>query len=204
MADGVDIGDLDQRARRAGYQDGLLEIFAAVVLLVIAAAWIANPSFVGILAAFIVLYGWKAVERVKEKVTYPRIGYHKERADEPGSTGRGMLTFILGAVVVMVLAVALSGDLGDASQWRRAATLLSGITLAAGFWYASEQSGFLRHRVVSVYSVVTGFVLWVVGSGDDYSGVVWHLVGLAVPLALIGIWALIRFTRQHPRRLLDG
>ena len=204
MADEIDINALDRSARRAGYGDGLLELFAAAVLTVIALAWVADPAFVGITAAFVVLFGWKAVERIKERVTYPRIGYFQERADDSRTSGRGMLLFIGGAFAVMVLVVVVFGSVSDSADWRRAAPLVSGITLAAGFWYAGEQSGFMRHRFVAALSVVSGFLLWLFGSGESYVAVVWHLVGLAVPLLFLGVWGLNQFIQSHPRRSIDG
>ncbi len=195
-----DIGKIERRARTAGYQDGLLELFAAAVLSVLAWGWIANPGFVGILAAFVVLYGWKLVDRVKARVTYPRIGYSRERADEPRTTARGMLLFIGGAFVLAIIVVALSGGLTDVEEWRRVAPLVSGLTLSGGFWYAGEQSGLMRYRLVAALSVSLGIVLWLIGSGDDYSGVIWHLLGLAAPLAVMGAWALVAFVRSHPIR----
>ncbi|MDJ0665570.1 MAG: hypothetical protein QNJ75_13545 [Acidimicrobiia bacterium] len=199
-----DIGKIEQQARRAGYQDGLLELFAAGVLFVIALGWIANPGFVGILAAFIVLYGWKLFDRVKARVTYPRIGYSRERADEPQSSAWGMLWFIAGAFLLAIVVIALSGGLAEPAEWRRAAPLISGMTLSGGFWYAAEQSGLARYRLVAALAVLLGVLLWLVGSGEDYSGVVWHLLGLAGTLALLGTWALVTFVRSHPIRELDA
>ncbi len=198
MPNGYDYGDLDRRAKRAGYSDGLLEIFAAAVLLLLALGWMANPGFVGVLAAFVVLYGWKLVDRVRARVTYPRIGYYRERAEDPSGTARGMLLFIAGAFALMVVAVWLSGGLTDAAEWRRAAPLVSGISLSGGFWYAAEVSGFARHRFIAALSLGGGVLLWLFGSGDSYSGVVFHLILLAIPLAAIGAWALVRFVRTHP------
>lgn len=198
MGGDLDISGMDQRARSAGYSDGLLEIFAAIVLTTIALTWLVSASLVGIVAAFVALYGWKVVDRVRARVTYPRIGYFRERSDEPSSTARGMLLFIGGAFLLMVLAVLISGGLDDASQWRRAAPLLSGLSLFGGFWYTGEKSGYLRYRIIALLSVVSGVLLWWFGSGESYDGVVWHLLSLVVPLAVIGIWALRHFLKTYP------
>lgn len=198
MASDPDIDEIERKAKTAGYADGLLEIFAAFVLALIAASLAASPGLVGVMAAFVVLYGWKVFERVKERVTYPRIGYSRERADDPGKTARGILLFMAGAFLVMVLVIWLSGGLTDASEWRRAAPLMSGITLAGGFWYAGEQSRLVRYRLIAGLSLLGGITMWLVGTGDSYDGVMWHLLGLAVPLALVGGWSLIRFVRSHP------
>ena len=202
MTNSIDTNEIERRARAASYQDGLTELFAAVVLVTIAIAWVASPSFVGIVAAFVVLYGWRLVERVKRRITYPRIGYYQERSEDPAATGRGVLLFLACAIGVVIAAVAIFGDLAEPSEWRRAAPLLSGLSLAGGFWYAGDRSGLIRHRVISIYSVATGVMLWVFASGATYEPVVWHLIGLALPLAAIGTWALEHFLRTH--HLPDG
>jgi hypothetical protein len=202
MTDGIDTNEIERRARAASFEDGLMELFAALVLVTIAMAWVASPAFVGIVAALIVLYGWRLMERIKRRITYPRIGYYQERSEDAATTGRGMLVFLACAVAVMIAAIAVFGDLTVASEWRRAAPLLSGLSLAGGFWYAGDRSGLLRHRVISVYSVVSGVLLWAFSSGATYEPVVWHLLGMALPLAAIGAWALERFLRTH--HLSDG
>ena len=103
---------------------------------------------------------------------------------------------------MMVAAVAIFGDVSEASEWRRAAPLLSGFGFAGGFWYAGDRSGLMRHRAIAVYSAVTGALLWALSSGATYEPVVWHLLGLALPLAAIGAWSLEHFLRPH--RLPDG
>lgn len=200
MGDDVDLGDLDRRARAAGYGDGLLELFAAAVLGSLALGWIANPGLVGILASFVAIFGWRAVERVKQRVTYPRVGYHKERLVDARSTSRGMLSFIAGAFVLMALVVLVFGDVTDAAEWRRAAPLVSGLTIAAGFWYAGARSSHLRYRVIAAWSIVAAMLLWWGGTGASYAAVAIHLGALALPLAVIGTVVLVRFIRIHPVR----
>ena len=198
MSDRFDVAGIEERARTAGYRDGLIELFAAAVLLSLAVLWIATPALVGIGSAFIVLYGWKVVERVKQRVTYPRIGYFQERPEAPDTTARGMLTFLGLSFALVVLAVLLSGGVGDAASWRRAAPLMSGVTLAGAFWYMGDRSGLVRHKVIAVYSAATGLLLWLFGSGESYEAVVWHLLGVAAPLAATGTWGLVHFLRTHP------
>lgn len=204
MTDGIDIGSIDRKARTAGYGDGLLEIFAAVVLGVIALSWLGDPAFVGILAALIAIYGWKVMERVRERLIYPRIGYYRERSDDAKQVSRGMLLFIGGAILVMVLTVLISGGITDASEWRRAAPLLSGIALSGGFMYTATRSGLWRYRIISLWSIVSGILLWWMGTGESYILVAAHLLGLALPLAAIGVWTLTRFLRSHPVKDADS
>jgi hypothetical protein len=199
MNDNIDIGEIDRRARTAGYADGLVEIFAALVLGTLALSWWVSPGIVGVMAALVAIFGWRAVERLKVNVTYPRIGYHRERGpDTPDTTLRGMLLFIGGAFVLMALVVLLSGGISDVSEWRRAAPLLSGVSLAGGLWYVAQQSDLMHFRLIAAWSVASAVLVWWFGTGESYAGVSWHLIGVALPLGAIGIWSLIRFLRSHP------
>jgi hypothetical protein len=200
MSSSPNTHQIEQRVRTATYRDGLTELFAAAVLLVMALFWISTPAFVGIAAAFIVLYGWKLVEKVKQRITYPRLGYFQEQSEEPGETARGILVFCGVALALVMALIAVSGGITDAAEWRRAAPLLSGLTLAGAFWYLGDRSGLIRHRVVAMYSVATGFVIWLFTSGADYEGMVWHLLGMVLVLGGLGTWELIHFIRTHPVR----
>lgn len=190
----------EEKVGAAIYRDGLTELFAAAVLLVMALMWIAEPALIGVAAALLVLYGWKLVERVKQRITYPRIGYFRERTEEPQDTARGILMFFALALVAVVVIIAIVGSVTDAAEWRRAAPLLSGLTLAGGFWYVGDKSHLRRHRFVAVYSVVTGVAIWLFTSGADYEGMVWHLLGLVLVLGAIGTWSLVHFIRTFPAR----
>ena len=144
------------------------------------------------------LYGWKLVEKAKQRITYPRIGYFQERTEDPRETAQGILVFFGLAFAVMVAAIAVVGSITDAAEWRRAAPLLSGLLLAAAFWYLGDRSGLRRHRVLATYAVASGVVLWLIGSGADYEAMVWHLLGMVLLLGAVGTWGLVHFTRTHP------
>lgn len=197
MSNSYDTG-IEPRVRAATYRDGLTELFAAAVLFVMALLWLANPAVIGIAAAFIVLYGWRLVEKVKHRVTYPRLGYYQERSEEPRETARGILIFCAVAFAIVVGVIALTGGITESAEWRRAAPLLSGLTLLGAFWYLGDRSGLKRHRFVAGYSVVTGVFIWLFTSGADYEGMVWHLLAMVVVLGAIGTWGLVHFIRTYP------
>jgi hypothetical protein len=189
---------IELRVRAATYRDGLTELFAAAVLLVMALLWLANPAVIGIVAAFIVLYGWRLVETLKRRITYPRMGYYQDRSEEPKETARGILVFCAGALVVMVGVIALSGGITEAAEWRRAAPLLSGLVLSGALWYMGDRSGLKRHRFVAIFSVVMGVLIWAFTSGADYEGMVWHLLSLVAVLGALGTWGIVHFIRTYP------
>lgn len=198
MSSNPDTHQIEQSVRTATYRDGLTELFAAAVLLAMALLWISTPAMIGIAAAFVVLYGWKLVEKAKQRVTYPRLGYFRERSETPRDTARGILVFCALAAAAVVALVAVSGGISQAAEWRRAAPLLSGLTLAGAFWYLGDRSGLVRHRFVAGFSVATGFIVWALSSGADYEGMVWHLLGMVMVLGALGTWGLIHFIRTHP------
>ena len=198
MSNSPNTHQIEQRVRTVTYSDGLTELFAAAVLLVMALLWISTPAFVGIAAAFIVLFGWKLVEKAKERITYPRLGYFQEQSEEPGETARGILVFCSVAFAAVIALIAITGGITESAEWRRAAPLLSGLTLVGAFWYLADRSGLMRHRILAIYSVATGLVIWLFTSGADYEGMVWHLLGMVLLLGAMGTWGLVHFVRTHP------
>jgi hypothetical protein len=198
MAHRFDIDAVEQRARSAGYRDGLTELFAATVMLTFALLWLTGPWAIGIAAAFVVIFGWKVVLRIKERVTYPRIGYSGDRPDGEAANPRGMLATMGAAALISMIVVAVVGGLDDASAWRRVAPLFSGLAFSGGFWYLGERSGFIRHRLLAVASVATGILFWAVGDGADYTTMAYQLGTMGAILAATGVAALVAFLRRHP------
>ncbi|NOY55412.1 MAG: hypothetical protein GXP34_05425 [Actinobacteria bacterium] len=198
MSNRMDLDAIERSARAAGYQDGLMELLAAVVMLGLALTWAVGPELVAIVVVPVTVFGWKVVFRFKEKVTYPRIGYSGDRPDPSPPSARGMLLFLGLGFGITVAVIAISGELGNPGDWWRAAALLAGLSFAAGFWFAGRRSGLLRHRLLAVASVLTGILYWAIGSGAGYRPVAWQLATMGTLLLITGTVALVTFLRRNP------
>ena len=151
---------------------------------------------VGISAVALLFFFPKLLARAKPRVPYKRIGYSAEVPDQ--AEGRGMLIFIAGAFALMAGAVWIFGDLDNPADWRRAAPLLAGLAFGGGLWYAANKSGLIRHRFLSLASVVLGVVTWVLSDGRNYDPVGFYLLGMGSLSLMVGTAALVGFTRRNP------
>ncbi|MDH3300872.1 MAG: hypothetical protein OES24_10230 [Acidimicrobiia bacterium] len=204
MSDRADHLGSPPRASAAGDAvDGLLECATGALFLVLAAAWAANPGIVPIGAALAVVFGPSLLRRLREVVTYPRIGTLPGRTGESGGDVPGfvgVVFFVAGATVVFVVVIALTGDLGAAEDWRRWSGLLAGLVSAGGFLAAGEPSGLRRYPALAVTSAVVGFGSGVGSDGADYAAVGWYLLVMGALAAMLGLAELVVFVRRHPKQ----
>lgn len=194
----VDPDAVERNARRADYRDGLLELFAAVLMATLAGGWALQPGLVGILSLPFIFLGWKAITALKERITYPRIGYSGDNPARSETNAKGMLAFFALAAAVVAVMILVFGEASLANELRRAAPLFSGIAFAAGFRYLGEKSGMVRHHLLAAASVVTGTLVWWNDNGDDYSAMPVFLLVMAAVLAVMGAVSLAGFLKRNP------
>ena len=189
---------IERGAAAAPYQDGILELFAAALFLGVALLWQGDRgAFIPFLALGVVFGAGGAVAWVKNKITYPRVGYAEPRA--PGESPWGGVAFLAVGLGVVVAVIAGTGGLTSADSWRRWAPFLAGLLSSGGFWYAAASSGLWRYRVLATYSIALGFIVSLVSDGSSYRPVATYAIGMAAVLAGVGIFTLVRFLRRHPR-----
>ena len=198
VPDQLDLSTLEKQARAAGHRDGLTELNAAGVFFLFALTWLAGPEFVGIAAIGSIMLFPRLVARAKQRITYRRIGYSADVAEDSKDTARGMLVFLAGAVLLMAAAVWLFGDITSVEDWRRAAPLLAGLAFTGGFWFTADKSGLFRFRLLAVASITVGVATWALSDGRDYDSVGFYLLIMGVLLLCTGSAALVGFMRRHP------
>ncbi len=199
MARNDTIEGIERRAAAAPHLDGILELLEAGLFIGIAIVWEAGRGeLLGLLALPIILAGGALLVRAKKRITYPRIGFVEPKSPPNGSPWGG-IAYIGGGLVLMVVAVVITGDLGDTASWVRWAPFLAGFLCAGGFWYTAQSSGLFRHRVLAVLSVFIGLVTSLASDGSSYRAVALYFGMMAVVLAAVGLVALVLFLSRHPR-----
>ena len=194
----IDPDAVERSARRADYRDGLLELFAAVLMATLAAGWALQPGIVGLLSLPFIFFGWKVINIAKERITYPRIGYSGYNPERQQTNAKGMLGFIALAIAIVTAMILVFGESSIANELRRAAPLFSGIAFAGGFRYLAEKSGMVRHHLLVVASVLAGLAVWWRDDGDDYSAMPIFLLIMAAFLLVMGVASLAIFLMRNP------
>ena len=178
------------------HQDGLTELVAGVVLMVVALA-VARPAFHWWYLGVIVVLG-PGLNRVRARFTYPRIGYAKLPSEKGTRLGRGVLLWFVGTFLAVALGLALLGVLGDRMAWRRAAPALGGLLFAGGFLYLAGRTGLKRVYALAAASAATGLLLvWPEIEGAYANLRVWALVMALLCFAVGGV-VFFRFVRRNP------
>ena len=189
-----------RRAARYWYEDGLVEIGAGLLFLLLAGLfaveglapagslppWFSALGLPAVILGGTVVLGL-ALRTLKQGLTYPRTGYV---AYPPTRPIRKALAGILGGVVSMLLVLLLISHPG----WLTALPALQGAVVAAVWFLLSIRMGVPRMAVQGLLALGAGVIVSFVGAGISIgSAVVFGTVGLASLIS--GIFVLAHYLR---------
>jgi len=190
------MSDVKLTAGREAHMDGLTEVMSGFLLFIVALAT-GRPAFYWTYLVAILLLG-PGLQRIRARVTYPRIGYVKLPAENPRRLRSGIAIWVLGVFLAAAVSLALIGHATDNLAWRRLAPAIAGLLFSGGFAYLARQSGLTRHWVLATLSVVTGIAMVLPRIVEPYGNLrVWALV-MGLLCLLGGAEVLRRFVRDHP------
>jgi hypothetical protein len=198
MTDQVD--DTVRRVHRYLYEDGLIEIGVGILFIVVGLGLIAFVAIqdntimgVTLIASLLALafggalFTKRALEMVKERVTYPRTGYVSYRSDE---TNRGRWLAPVAAILLLILSLFLPEELTRISSMIGALMFVIigslGYRLRLRRFYAIGSIALLAGASASLL-----FLDEALGAGVTFS-----VTGLA--LLVSGALTLSTYLRRHP------
>ena len=204
----IDLKDIEKRANYAAYQDGLMEIFMGLFLFFYGGALATDTLSVGIIFIIVtVFFGKRALERIKQRYIYPRIGYVK-LPEDPNTTGKGiaisavvMVVTLLGA---MFISMAILGqDAGLDFFLTYIVPPASGFMLAIGPYWLGQIYGLVRGYVWAALFVLGGIAMPVfsIASGYQAVGLLCTVMGLLT--LTTGTIMFVRFIRKYSPEPLD-
>ncbi len=146
----------------------------------------------------IIFGGLPLVKYLKNRFTYPRVGYVSFPQGEPGKLGRFMLGVLLVALVVMVVILVVTGDISVARRWYRWMPIFYGILLSGWFVGLALVSGLVRLWVYALFSVALG-VAWSIPQFEPrMTAISLYLLSMGSFLLPWGLALFILFLRRHP------
>jgi len=204
----VDLKKIEQKAYKESMQDGFTEIFAGILLIGVGFYFVVKVIFAGILLIgvgfyfavilFAVLFFPRIVERLKRRYTYPRIGYAKLHEDPPRKTARGIFSYMLLVIVVMVVALfIIFGDI-SADLWYRWSPTLMGAMLTGGLIYLADKSADPRYYGIAVFGLVAGGVLSVYRFESTWTGITVYLLFMGSCFFGLGLIRFVHFLYEYP------
>jgi len=192
------LDSLERRAWRYDAQDGILEILAGFLFFLVART-VVDPHLAWMLA--LAVFPMRFAHRIlKERFTYPRVGYVRLRSEESGDLGRGMLTFLVGVVALVAVGLFLFGDVTSFAEWLRWMPALAGGFTAGAFLYLARKSSLVRYWALAALSAAWGVAVAAWLPAEEGYGVQRWAVGLGAACLVAGAVTFTRFVRSHPRR----
>lgn len=205
MSDNADILELEQETYRYSMQDGLAEILAGLGCIII--AWMIESQDIRsygffsspVILILLIVFRTPILEKLRRKVTYPRIGYVKVRQDEPSQLVTVMLLFVLtiSAVVSLALVLVPSDIPIYDTLWKCFQVSLGMVMIPASFSLV-EKTGDRRYFAFGLLGVTTGLIFALLEFEPPMAGIVLYLLGWGVVIILVGLTTFIRFIRKYP------
>lgn len=206
----VDIEKIEKRTVQSFYEDGLTEIAAGLIFLILGGYFFFQTGPAGsrmgeiLSASFLIVFfaSFFLVNRLlrffKRRVTYPRTGYIAFKKKE-ASPKRRVATAVVAGIISAALAVLFR--LSPSVQLLFPA--INGLLFAVAALLLSIRIGLIRFYVLSAASAVIGVGLAAAGLGDLKGLSLYYLV-FGGTLLLAGLGALVVYLRRYPRSSLDA
>ena len=196
MEQAVDLKEIEQKSFRFIEQDGLMEIMMGAMLLGLGITFGSIMFSMFVLVAIFLLVPFLGV--LRNRYTYPRIGYAKLPADDGKTLVRGMFIYTLAVFMGVFIGIAILGGFRDPALYRKWSPLLAALLMTGGFEYAYSKSGNLRCRAYIALAVILG-VIFSIMKFEGYNGVVAILIVLGAVFVISGAILFLTFIRRYPK-----
>ena len=190
----MDIKRLEREVYRSTWEDGLLDLFFGVGLLILALSWLGELHALTGLAPALLVPLWAPI---RKRVTEPRMGLVR-LTERRRSTERAKLFWLLG-LGVMTLVVALLGFVLVAvtpGPSLEPGSLVAGLPAALLGVGALLVAAMLGLWSFALYGLVLLLAGGVVAVADLHPG--WAFLGAGLLVLAVGLARLLRFLRANP------
>lgn len=187
----VNLAAVELRARRAYYEDGLLELVGGLLQLVISlllgkTGLIAFAVILGIPAS------QKLLEALRRRYVYPRTGYARFPKDQQSRQALWPMLFVPLGMLILVL---LGDRIGNPYRWLPA---FVGMLFAGMLLYFAAQSRLVRYYALAAWAALCGLLFSLPRYAGRMDGIRLVLLSAGGALAISGAVNLALFVRRHP------
>ncbi len=202
LSEEIDLEEIERKAYRETVKDGFTEMLLGVMLLYISLTWMSSvtPAF----TALFIIFGPRILEALKQRYTYPRIGYVKLK-DEDGvklATGIFGYTLVVAALMVVFLGAVYRDSWTSDLFYMWTPTLVGALLLGAMF-YSQGRSGDNRYYVYGIISLLGGIAFSLYDFKPVMMGLLIYLQLIGGASLLIGLVTFMRFRDRYPLQKLE-
>jgi hypothetical protein len=196
MNEHIDLEELERKIYREANSDGIMELLLGIVLFIMAVTWLRGS--ISVIIAFFPIFGNRILEAIKEKFTYPRIGYVELKQEEK-NIGWGIIgyTLVVIAVLSIIATIFSGGNLEKLDIYKWVPLAIGGIFLG-GMLYHHGKSGDPLTYLYSFITLVAGGIFTFFLTDHYMHNIQLYLLFLAGFFVLVGLIRLITFMRRNP------
>lgn len=209
------VEEIKRRTQRYWYVDGLSEIGAGCVLIVLGLLYVvvaltSNPSvrnwLLGLGQPLVVLAGFigirKVVSTLKERVTYPRTGYVAYRTRTPLQRRRSFW-IAMGTAIGVSLLTALLTTVASAYISSDIMPAITGGLVTVFVVYLGYTLGLSRFYFLGAYTFILGMLTWALSLGDVWSNA-FFFAGFGLGWVASGAFTLANYLRNTKPAIEEG
>jgi len=204
MAKKMNLKEMEKKAFRDSNQDGLMEMVFGVIFFSIA-GYIGTKGFPILLILLpIFLPIWMQI--IRNKFTYPRIGYAKPRS-KMAKQIIWVLFLYMFIVLFMVFVIPFSSTSWDLSLWHTWSLVFYGIMTTGAFLYMGYKIGIIRYYLFATLSVLGVFAVYVVDFDTVEKDLEMYFLGMSGVLIITGVALFLLFLRKYKvpkKEITDG
>jgi len=196
MSKNADWLEIERKVFRDTQQDGLMELLSGVGMVYLAGmvAGKLSPVFV----ALIVLFFTPALEALRRRYIYPRIGYVKLPLVESKGVWKGIFLAMLGLLVVLTIFLSLIGEVGNFEHWLKWIPAFLGIVYVGMFLGLAAKSKNVRYYGYALFSVIGGFSFSLLTFESWRTGIALYFLSMGAVLIITGFVLFFWFLRTNP------
>jgi hypothetical protein len=193
-----DLKIIEQESYRELLQDGFTEMLTGSIFLALPAILI-KPAFVSIFVVFYIFFIPQAVEVIRKKYTYPRIGYVRPHEDEPLTLSLGVVMTVL-LIFIIIIAVLYSASIGVIDRffilkWMPAVV---GFIMCGPSLYLKDKTGRASYYLPGILMPITGLATSLADFLTAEVGTSLYMVGWGLAFVLLGIIRFALFIHKYP------
>ena len=202
MSENFDLKDIEQKAFRDTMRDGLTELSAGLLFL-LAPIMNFEPSFMIFFVVFYVIFLPHALENIRQKYTYPRVGYVKTRVSTADINLKALVALlfviIIGSATVVFV---MTDDISNIYNWVTIFPFTLGLIMLAPSLYLVEKTGLKSYWLfgfsTSIFGLLFSYFTILNPPPSPYLGALVFSMLLGVGLMVVGIITFFRFIYSNP------
>ena len=197
-----DLVVMEQNAYRDTMEDGITETLAGMFFL-FTTLMFRIPAFIGVFVLFYIFLMPLFIERIRERYTYPRLGYVKLRTNESDWDFRSFGLLIASILVATAIAVQmLTNDLLNLYNWVLIFPFTFGMLMFGPSTYLVAKTGSKKYWLFGIFTTIVGLSTAILSviyhPGDYYVGILYYCLFLGLIFGIGGLIKFLHFTRAYP------